>query len=144
MAADERGRLAAIAEGSPGRALALADAEGIALAAMVDDVLRALPALPPLRGYEIADALGRGESGFSTFMELLRASLAAALRETVRGRADAEQERVAQLRPLDAWGDVWHALGALQDETERFNLDKRQAIVMGLDLLSGRAAPGMP
>jgi hypothetical protein len=31
---------------------------------------------------------------------------------------------------------VWHALGRLQDETERLYLDKRQAIVTGLSLLS--------
>jgi DNA polymerase-3 subunit delta' len=32
---------------------------------------------------------------------------------------------------------VWHALTRLQDETERFSLDKRQAIVAGLGMLSG-------
>jgi DNA polymerase-3 subunit delta' len=39
---------------------------------------------------------------------------------------------------------VWHALTRLQDETERFNLDKRQAIVAGLGMLgqqSNRVAP---
>ena len=35
-----------------------------------------------------ADALGRSETGFSTFMDLLRAGLAAAVRDAVRGRAD--------------------------------------------------------
>ena len=62
---------------------------------------------------------------------------AAAVREAVRGRADEEQSRLVALRPLDAWGDVWHALTRLQDETERFNLDKRQAVVAGLGMLSG-------
>jgi DNA polymerase-3 subunit delta' len=44
------------------------------------------------------------------------------------------------LRHLDAWGDVWHALTRLQDESERFALDKRQAIVAGLGMLSGNMA----
>ena len=70
-------------------------------------------------------------------MDLLRAGIAAAVRDVVRGRADEEQSRLVALRPLDAWGDVWHALTRLQDETERFNLDKRQAIVAGLGMLSG-------
>ncbi len=131
----ERGRLATLAEGSPGRALLLAEAEGLAIAALVDGVLGALPSLPPQRAYEIADRLGRGETGFTTFMDLLRAALATALRETLRGRADPEQERLVSLRPLAAWGDVWHGLTKLQDETERFALDKRQAIVAGLALL---------
>jgi DNA polymerase-3 subunit delta' len=102
---------------------------------LVDKVLGGLPDLPPTRGYEIADALGRSETGFSTFMDLLRAGLAAAVRETVRGRADPEQERLAALRPLDAWSELWQRLTHLQDETERFSLDKRQAIVAGLAML---------
>jgi DNA polymerase-3 subunit delta' len=136
--ADARGRLVALAEGSPGRALMLADDEGLAVAAMVDRLLAEMPAVSPARGYEIADALGRSDTGFSTFMDLMRSGLAAAVRETVRGRADPEQLRLVGLRPLDAWGEVWQGLTRLQDETERFALDKRQAIVAGIGLLSGQ------
>lgn len=134
---DERSRLITLAEGSPGRALALAGQEGLAVSALVDRVLAELPRLPPQRAYEVADALGRSETGFSTFMDLLRAGIAAAVRESVRGRADPEQERLAGLRSLDAWGEVWQGLTKLQDETERFALDKRQAIVSGLGMLTG-------
>ena len=137
LAADERGRLVTVAEGSPGRALMLAEEEGLAIAGLVDEVLAALPGLKPTRAYAIADTLARGETGFSNFMDLLRAGIAAAVRDVVRGRADEEQSRLVALRPLDAWGDVWHALTRLQDETERFALDKRQAIVAGLGMLSG-------
>ncbi|MDE2580708.1 MAG: DNA polymerase III subunit delta' [Rhodospirillales bacterium] len=132
----DRGRLATLAEGSPGRALLLARDEGLAIAALVDEVLAGLPALAPQHAHVVADKLGRGDTGFSTFMDLLRAALAAALRETLRGRADPAQERLVGLRPLAAWGDVWHGLTRLQDETERFALDKRQAIVAGLALLA--------
>lgn len=137
LAADERGRLVTVAEGSPGRALLLAEEEGLAIANLVNEVLSALPALKPARAYAVADTLARGDTGFSNFMDLLRGSLAAAVRDAVRGRADEEQSRLVALRPLDAWGDVWHALTRLQDETERFALDKRQAIVAGLGMLSG-------
>ncbi len=133
---DERGRLITLAEGSPGRALILAEEEGLKLAAIVDKLLSDLPNLSPTRAHEVADTLGRSDTGFSTFMDLLRAGIAAAVRESVRGRADPEQERVVALRPLDAWGEVWQGLTRLQDETERFSLDKRQAIIAGLGLLS--------
>ena len=133
---DERGRLITLAEGSPGRALILAEDEGLKLAAVVDKLLSDLPNLPPTRAHDVADMLGRSDTGFSTFMDLLRAGIASAVRESVRGRADPEQERVVALRPLDAWGEVWQGLTRLQDETERFSLDKRQAIVAGLGLLS--------
>jgi DNA polymerase III subunit delta' len=137
LSADERGRLATAAEGSPGRALLLAEEEGLAIASLVDEVLAALPGLKPARAYAVADTLGRGENAFSNFMDLLRAGIASAVRDEVRGRADPDQSRLVALRPLDAWSDVWHALTRLQDETERFALDKRQAIMAGLGMLSG-------
>jgi DNA polymerase III subunit delta' len=137
MDADERGRLITLAEGSPGRAIMLAEDEGLKIALLVDKLLAELPGVPVSRGYEIADFLGRGETGFSTFMDLVRAGVAAAVRESVRGRADPEQARLVGLRPLDAWGEVWQGLTKLQDETERFALDKRQAIVAGIGMLAG-------
>ena len=135
MAATDRSRLVTVAEGSPGRALLLAEEEGLAIANLVNEVLAALPGLKLQRAYAVADNVTRGDTAFSNFMDLLRAGIAAAVRDVVRGRGDEEQSRLVALRPLDAWGDVWHALTRLQDETERFNLDKRQAIVSGLALL---------
>ncbi len=137
LTAEERGRLITLAEGSPGRAILLAEDEGLKIAMLVDKLLSELPAVPLSRGYEIADALGRSETGFSTFMDLVRAGVAAAVRDSVRGRADPDQQRIVSLRPLDAWGELWQGLSRLQDETERFALDKRQAIVAGVGLLSG-------
>lgn len=132
---DERGRLVTMSEGSPGRALLLAEEDGLKVAKLVDEVLAGLPGLKPAKAYVVADALARGETAFSNFFDLLRAGIAAAVRDAARGTADEEQSRLIALRPLDAWGDVWHALTRLQDETERFNLDKRQAVVAGLGML---------
>jgi DNA polymerase-3 subunit delta' len=134
--ADARARLVTLAEGSPGRALQLAAEEGLALSQLVDQVLGALPNLPASRAHAVADALARSDGGFSTFMDLLRAAISATVRDVVRGRGDPEQERLVSLLSLDGWGQTWHALTRLQSETERFNLDKRQAIVAGLGLLS--------
>ena len=82
----ERGRLITLAEGSPGRAMMLAEDEGLKIALLVDRLLGDLPAVPVSRGYEIADFLGRSETGFSTFMDLVRAGVASSVRESVRGR----------------------------------------------------------
>jgi DNA polymerase-3 subunit delta' len=134
----ERGRLAAMGEGSIGRALHLAEGGAVAVADMVGRVLDALPTLPAARAHEVADALGRDEVAFSTFMDLLRAAIAAAVRAVARGRADPDQVHLIGARPLAAWVDVWHALTHLQSETEHLHLDKRQAIVAGFGLLAGR------
>ncbi len=127
-----RTSLAALADGSPGRAVALAAEGGIAIAALVDEVLRAAPRVPIIRAYEVADRLARSDGAYATFMDLLRDRLGRAVREAARGRGDL----LIAKRPLGEWSEVWHALGRLQDETERSNLDKRHAIVAGLDLLN--------
>ena len=134
--ADDRAGLAALAEGSPGRAAALAEEGGLAVAKLVADVLREVPRVSALRAYDVADKLARNEGGYSTFMDLLRAAVSAAARAAARGGGDPAQRRLAATRPLAEWGDLWQALTRLQDETERFNLDKRHAIVSGLDLLN--------
>lgn len=136
LGADERGRLVTLAEGSPGRAIMLAEDEGLKIAMLVDKLLSEVPAVPVSRGYDIADFLGRSDTGFSTFMDLVRAGIASAVRDSVRGKADPEQMRFIALRSADAWGEVWSGLTKLQDETERFALDKRQAIVADIGMLT--------
>ena len=135
---DDRDRLVTLAEGSIGRALTLAEEDGIAVATMVDQLLAALPDVPLSRGHDVADALGRSETGFRLFTDQLIAGIAALVRDTARGRADPEQQRLAALRPLEAWGELWQGLLRLQDETERFALDKRQALVSCVGMLTGR------
>jgi len=135
---DDRDRLLTLAEGSIGRALSMADADGIAVATLVDGLLAALPNVPASRGHDVADALGRDEAGFRLFTDQLIAGIAAMVRDTVRGRADPEQQRLAALLPLEAWSEVWQGLLRLQDETERFALDKRQALVSCVGMLTGR------
>jgi len=134
-----RDRLAAMAEGSPGHALRLAEGNGVALADLVSQTLENLPALTIGRAHEVADAVGRDEAAFTAFMDLLRSAVAAAVRDAARGRADPDQARLLGARPLAAWVDVWQGLCNLQDETEAFHLDRRQAIVAGLGLLAGTA-----
>jgi DNA polymerase-3 subunit delta' len=134
---EDRSRLVSLAEGSPGRAMLLAEDEGLAIAALVDRLLADLPDVPVSRGYEIADFLGRSETGFGTFMDMLRAGVAAAVRDVARGRADAGQARLVGLRGLDGWGEAWEGLTRLQAETERFALDKRAAVVAGVGMLGG-------
>lgn len=140
MPAPERTRLAAIAEGAPGRAVALAGEGALALAALADDVLAAR-SMPVTRMHEIADKAIRGDDGFETFMALLRAGLSARVRSAARDAAPGTGPDPASAgaglngRPLAEWFEVWHGLGRLLDETSRFNLDKRTAVIAGLELL---------
>lgn len=130
-----RARLAALAEGSPGRALRLAAEEGLAVAGLVDEVMAALPTLPTARALAIAERLGRGETAFDTFMDLLCSGIAGLVRRAARGEAVGEERRLAGLRSLDAWGGVWQALLRLRVQTDDFNLDRKQAVLTSLTLL---------
>jgi len=132
----EAGRLVALADGSPGRAMRLAEADAGSLAALVDEVLEGVPGLPEGRLVKGAEQVVRGEAGFAIFMELLREGVANAVRAVAAGGGSPAQLRFAGARPLARWVEVWHALARLQSETERFNLDKRHAVLSGLALLN--------
>jgi DNA polymerase-3 subunit delta' len=136
--AAQHARLGSLAEGSIGRALALADGGGIPAAELVNRVLDSLPRPRALMGDEVADALGRSEDAFSTFMDLLRAAIAATVREAGRGHTDPDQAKLLGARSLADWVDIWHALGTLQAETEGLYLDKRQAVSRAITMLAGR------
>jgi DNA polymerase III subunit delta' len=140
----ERARLAAIAQGSPGRALRLADEDGAALAELAAGALRASPSLSARETLAIADQAARSDAAFSTFMDLLGEGLASAVRDDARGRAGESSLRSTAhppsrppSRPLAETVEVWQAILRIRDETERFNLDKRHAVASSLALLNG-------
>jgi DNA polymerase-3 subunit delta' len=133
----DRTGLIRIADGCPGRALLLAEAEGLALQAMVDEVFAGLPRLDPRQMHAIADRVTarRDTAALGTFMALLRRALAAGLRQAARGGVPAAWTTG---RSLAEWSTLWDKLGRLADETERLNLDPKQAVLSGLGLLSVR------
>jgi len=136
VAAEERGALAAAAQGSIGRALALADGDGAKLAALAAAVIADAPRVDRARGYAVADRLGRGEDAFSSFMTLLQDGLGRTVGAAARGQGGAVGQKLLAHAPLAAWARVWHRLGALRDETEALNLDKRAAVVTGVALFA--------
>jgi DNA polymerase-3 subunit delta' len=131
---DERTRLAELSAGSPGRALQLAEEKGLQLAALAAEVLDSVPRLSKSRAVAIAEQLGgRAEDRFTPFMTLLRDALSDIVRRAARG----VPERLAGLRPLADWVEMWQSLTHILDETERLNLDRRQALLSSITLLNG-------
>ena len=130
--AAERARLISLSEGSPGRALALAQSGGMALSEKAADIISQLPALDLAAAVDLADSLAAGEGAYSNFMDLLRHNLAAEVRAAARGAPS----RLASIRSAGAWVEIWQSLNRLQQDTEQLNLDKRQALIQALVLLS--------
>ena len=131
----DRAKLAEMAEGSPGRAMQLAEGDGLELQALVEDCLANLKRPDPARFHAVAERClaDRGGSAFVTFMALLRGRIAGALRQAARGEA---APAWIAAHPLAAWPALWDTLGRLVDETERLNMDRKQAVLTGLSWLS--------
>jgi DNA polymerase III subunit delta' len=128
--------LTRIADGAPGRALTLAEGAGLELQGLVETVLKALPRLDPRQAVSVADKVaGRRDAvALTTFFELLRRALRAAVRQAARGGA----QGFVTARSLAEWSVLWDRLGRLADETERLNLDRKQAVLTGLSWLAAR------
>jgi DNA polymerase III subunit delta' len=133
----QRAALARMSGGAPGRALELAEGEGLSLQADVDSFLRSLPHPDPRALHLLGDKLAakRDGSALVMFFDLLRASLAGAIREAGRGGQVAPY---LAARPLADWASLWDTLGRLADETETLNLDRKQAVLNGLSRLASR------
>lgn len=131
----DRDALARIADGCPGRALALAEGEGLAMQAAVDEVFAGMPRLDPRLLHTVADKVAgqRDPGALPLFMFLLRRTISDGSRRAAR-RADAAPAWTA-FRPLAEWSALWDRLGRLADETERLNLDRKQALLTGLAML---------
>ena len=139
----ERKALARVAEGAPGQAVAMAGEGALPIVQLVDEMLAEAPRIAVPRMHEAADRATRSETGFSTFMTLLQSGLGQVVRTAARGEGhwpgtgDDKAGPASEPAPgLAEWSEVWHALGRLQDETIRFNLDKRAAVIAGLELLN--------
>lgn len=135
MGEGERATLAGLAAGSPGRALRLAEGEALALQEEVESFLRSLPRPEPRALHVLADRLAakRDGSSFTTFVNLLRDAIATAVRQTGRG---APPPPWLGQRPLADWAGLWDTLGRMAEETELLNLDRKQAVLVGLGALA--------
>ena len=129
MPSDERARLIAIADGSIGRALMLAGAQGSVLAGYVSEALAA-PVAPP-RAAAMAEAIAKIEDGFGIFMNLLQGAIAS------RARADARN--VAATQPsLAGRAALWQELARTEAMVEGLTLDPRAAILTVLHELQAQ------
>lgn len=111
------------AHGAPGKAVAVLADTGGGVAALVGEVLQGVGAL---RGYEIAEAILRKDNGFGLFFTLLSDQLQITARQ-------AAQNGNARCMSLAA---AWEQIMRVQSETERFNLDKQEALIEAMTIAS--------
>ena len=145
LPAAERHAIAGLADGSPGRAMALAGEDGLALYRELMVLLSHLPRSPvaALHGYGDKLARNGAEEKFRTVTELLGWWLGRLARSGARGEGGPppivpEEEGLAgrmlaatgvDPTGLARWMEVWEKTNRLADDTNRLNLDRKQAVL---------------
>jgi hypothetical protein len=100
---------------------------------MAGEVLSAGADISLIRAYQISDSL-RDQAPFETFMGLLHRGVASAVSAYLRGTADQNQTRLIESKTPHEWAETAQKLSQLAFETERANMDRRQALIAGLAL----------
>ncbi len=141
---DDAAALARLAQGSPGRALALADMGGLALYREMVSLVADAHDIEALHG--LAERVSRGRDGaaFHTLMELLAEWLARLVRGAAIGAApaevvpgeDATGRALLARGTLDQWVEVWERVRGLARDADRVNLDRKQVVIAAFGALA--------
>lgn len=136
---EDRAALAGLAEGSAGRAFALADGGGLALYREMLDLLQAWPRIDGTALHGLADRWARDATGdsFRTGMELLiwwlgRLVHARAIGQLPQEVVPGEAALLARLgdRPrLEQWLALWEKVSRLLARAGALNLDRKQVVL---------------
>ncbi len=146
---EDRKVLSTLADGSFGRALAMANEGGVEVFRDLIAALSPLPDLDLATLHEFGDRLARrsADAGFRLFTELLVWWLArfvrhAASNTTLTPFVAGEDElarRLAERENLEQWVDVWEKVTSFLARAEVINLDRKQVILIVFHALSETA-----
>ena len=151
LPADDAELLLALAEGSPGRALALHEAGGVALYRDLLGLLDTLSALDHVRLHALADRAqsGEGRDRYRLIGELLLAVIARLVRGLsggapashglVRNEIATQTQLGAARGGLEQWVEVWDNLRRLFARADAIDLEPRQTLISAFGTLE-RAA----
>jgi DNA polymerase III subunit delta' len=142
LAPPERRALCELAGGRPGRALTLAEAEGLALYEEVTALLETAPKGDPARLHHFAERLSRPaeEQSYRTAMELLTGFIARAIEARAGLDAPPAEARIGALRVkllgrgnLEGWAALWEKIHVLVARADALSLDRRQVVLTSFE-----------
>lgn len=148
IAPEDRQAIAGLADGSPGRALSLADENGLDLYRGIIALMAHLPDPPIPAIHAFGDTLARtgAEDKFRTATGLMAWWIGRVARSGARGQGEPaaivpeEQgcgSRMLGAAGVDRWLEVWEKINRLSDQTDRLNLDRKQALLSMFHALQG-------
>ncbi len=145
-----RSELASLADGSIGRALALAASDGLALYRALSQLLVRLPELDAEALNTLADTVARAgaDEAWALVAELLPGWIArmvtlaggGAARAVLPGE-EAAMRALGGRRSLDRWVEVWENVNHLFREADSVNLDRKQVVLNAFFALEAAARP---
>lgn len=140
LAEIDRLALARLAEGSPGRALALLEEGGLDLYRHLIELLGAWPRLDRTALHRLGEQVAgaAAERAWHTVTGLLTWWLARLVRAVARGTLPPEVvagesaliQRLGTARSLDRWLDVWDKTTHLLAQADGANLDRKQVVLL--------------
>ncbi len=145
LAADDAAELARLADGSVGRALALAEEGGIELYRELNGLLPTLPALDGLALHRLGDRIAKADGAFRTATELLTGWLARLILTAAHGETSmppAERAVIGRLAPaasLERWLEAWDKITRLVARADGANLDRKQVLMNLFFTMQGAA-----
>ena len=139
LAQETREALGRLSDGSPGRALTLADSGGLTLYEEIVELMSQLPAVDMLSVHRLGDRLNRREGG-DTF-QMLAIFLPRWLERMIHGAStgtfpapvvpgeDEIMARLAEIGGLERWCEVWENVCDLFSAADAVNLDRKQVLI---------------
>jgi len=131
--------LSRLSEGAPGRAIELADNEGLGLYRQMAGIIAGLPNLNVPQVHALAGQLGAAKADhqyhmfiqlFSGWMErMIRQSATQAVAADIMAGESEQIARISALAGVDRWLELWEKVGELVTRADSVNLDRKQVIV---------------
>ncbi len=137
LPAADAAAVAALAEGSPGRAFRLVAAGGIDLHRQLGSLLGHLPSLDMQAVHALGDKLNRGGEAeqLPLLGELLSWWLTRIVRRIATGEMPGQAEeagvvhKLAERGSLDQWVELWEKTARLVERADALNLERKQVVL---------------
>lgn len=139
IGADDKISLSRLAQGSIGRALQFHEEEGVALYRQLLAVVSTMPQLDMVKVHDLAEKFGKygAEQSYHTATEIITGWCERQARAAVRGQSlvdilpgdAAVFQKIESQYPAGHFMHAWEKISQLVQQTETYNLDKRQAII---------------
>ena len=147
--ASDRAAVAALADGSIGRALEMAKLGGLEVFRDLIGILSGLPDLDLPALHQLGDRLARRGAGdsYTLFTQLIVGWLARFIRHSAGKTAmpmfvpgeDALVQRLTTRGDLEQWVDVWEKISVFFSRAETANLDRKQVVLIAFSALADAA-----